>query len=135
MKQWSDHGISYVFNSLRRYSIAASETLRLVVVIVMVSCRWSILPIFLVFFIIVEMLLSMHISIISRVVCPHRIKESVATKSQIEDAGRIICCLCDRTDSRRHSAYAWTCCWTVIDYNFLSLPASKSILSHCMNGE
>ena len=103
MKQWSDYGISCLFNS---------------VVIVMVSCRWSTLLIFLVFFIIVEVLLSMHINIVSRVVCPHRIIESVAISRQIEDAGRCICCLCDRNGSRRHSAYAWICCWTVIDYSF-----------------
>ena len=96
----------------------------------------SILLIFLVFFIVVvEMLLSMHINMISRVVCLHRTIEYVAINRQIEDAGRNICCLCDRTASRWHSAYAWICCGTVIDYNFLALPASKGILTHCMIGE
>ena len=118
MKQWSDYGMCYAFNFLKRYSIAASETLRLVVVILRVSCRWTILLIFLLFFIIVEMFLSMHINIISRVVCPHRIIESVAINSRIEDAERNNCCLCDRAGSWRQSAYAWICCWTVIDYNF-----------------
>ena len=82
LKQRSDYGISYVFNFLKSYSIAASETLRLVV-LVMVSCRWSFLLIFLVIFIIVEMLLSMQINIIFRVVCSHRIIESIARSKML----------------------------------------------------
>ena len=135
MKQWSYYGIGYVFNSLKTYSIAASETLRLVVVFVMVSFRWSILLIFLVFFIIVELLLSMHMKIISRVARPHRIIEPIAINGQIEDAGRNICCLCGRTGSRRHSAYACICCWPVVNYKFLSLPVPNNILTHGSIGE